>query len=265
MNGSLPGYSQGFARSAAEAAEPHWWRGLRTLHVPALGVGGNAGVIRDWSGYKRDATMTAGAAWAQTPEGWGVDTTGGGLLLPEGWISGEESNMFTLVMSWTPNVLAGLNLMYDQFNSRLYLNNKTTCFEYYIGGATVDTSAHGMVVGQPSHIVLTASQDPDHRKVWCDGKLILSSSLAHSWGAGSPSGNAYIGALYTGAYTFKGKITFAAYYTREWSATEAMDFHIDPYRMLRPRERMMGGGAATQPSVLPWWYWEMAAKRRSFC
>ena len=60
-DGVQPSYSAGFARSAAESANPGLWDGLVGAWIPCLGVTG--GTIRDVSGRKSNGSLVNDAAW----------------------------------------------------------------------------------------------------------------------------------------------------------------------------------------------------------
>ncbi len=62
-----PSYDQGFARGAAEAANPNLWQGLVGLWHPTLGVTG--ATLRDVSGHGYHGTLSDSDMWAVGPNG----------------------------------------------------------------------------------------------------------------------------------------------------------------------------------------------------
>lgn len=63
----IPSYAQGFARSAAESANPGLWDGLIGSWAPTLGVTGLT--LKDQSGFGNHGTLTNGPTWVTGPDG----------------------------------------------------------------------------------------------------------------------------------------------------------------------------------------------------
>ena len=71
-----PSYKQGYARSAAEAANPGLWKGLVFAGMTSLGPTGLT--LRDISGRKNHGTLTNNPTWVKTNKGWALDFDGNG-------------------------------------------------------------------------------------------------------------------------------------------------------------------------------------------
>lgn len=76
-----PCYSQGFARSAGESANPGLWRGLVGAWIPGLGHSGDT--LFDWSGQGHHGTFggTKGSEypeWVMKPNGYAIQSPGVG-------------------------------------------------------------------------------------------------------------------------------------------------------------------------------------------
>ncbi len=73
----IPSYKQGFARNAAESANPNLWKGLVGLWAPSLGP---TEKLRDWSpGKKNNGTLTnmdPATDWVVSEMGWALDFNG---------------------------------------------------------------------------------------------------------------------------------------------------------------------------------------------
>lgn len=240
-----PSYAQGFACNAAESAYPELWDKLKALFVPTLGVTG--GTLFDWSGRRGDGILDANAVWAQTPEGPSVDTTLDGIALPAPLVS-DETNAFTIAISFVLDALAVNDFIYDQATTRISLWNDNTIFKTFINDLGLSASAHGLVAGSRVHLVWSVTQSPDHQYLWCNGKdgtiiqLLDDSTAFTDWG--SASGAAKLGEVYTAGFQLPGKISLFAFYNRAWFAEEALSFHRDPYRMLGLRSRQYPSAAA---------------------
>lgn len=74
-----PSYSQGFAKSAWESANPQLWRGLVGAWMPGLGNSGDT--LFDWSGYGHHGIFggTRGSEypeWVMKPGGYAIESPG---------------------------------------------------------------------------------------------------------------------------------------------------------------------------------------------
>jgi len=269
MSFLIPGYAQGFAHSAAEAEEPRWWDKLGALYVPVLGMTGQNTLV-DWSGRRQDATLQTGALWGETERlpGWpNIFTAAGGIVLPKPLIS-DTTKAFTVAMSFYRSASASGNRLFDQQTTRIVFwvegpYNATT-LKTYIGGTTLNADTVVMPLwGYPHHAVWSETRDPDTQRVWLNGEIVKDTTAARAdWGVGA--GTTKLGEDSLGeTERLWGGIFFFAYYNRAWTDIEAYEFCQDPYRMLKPIRRV-AELQLVPPTVRPWWYYQLNARRRSY-
>lgn len=230
----------------------HLARGVVACWGMHEGAGGNVNDLVAGN----NGTLDAGAVWATTGGGWGVDVSADGIAVNPA-VNGASNALTVFAFVTLGPVPFGTghdNYLYDQQTDRIIVWLTTLDIKLYINGSQ-PAVAHGLSGGDSATLVLTATQTPDLRNIWVNERHVMvdDSTAFTDWGASS--GAARIGERYSGdSSKFDGVVHLLGVADRAWTPNEAIQFHTDPFAMLRPRRNVFkapagGGGGVANP-----WY-----------
>lgn len=258
MSGLLiPSFGQGFARCAAESANPHLWDGLVGAWWPFLGPTG--GTLFDWSGYGNHGTLTNMAPatdWVAGEKGWVVATPGAddrvvvanastlnpSLMSFGGWlrITGATASRRIASKPYT-NPLAA---PYYQYGFRTYGGSQLGC-EINVGGVRKFIVGTALSVNIWYYIMLT--YDGNTLRLFKDGKPdgtpVASSGTITSYATDLWFGDNTTGDAVAGEFSGWGL------WNRALTPSKVQQLYVDPHALARPRSRIIfpaaaAGGAA---------------------
>lgn len=242
----IPSYGQGFARCAAESANPGLWHGLAGLWAPTLGPTGST--LRDWSGHQNHGTLTDMAPatdWVPSRYGYVLDFNAAG------------NNKIVL----SKTVITALSAM-------------TVAF----WACPINTEYHGMVVGKVAghRFYMESFNWASWRALWHDGVAVRTLSSAIGYAAGTWAHVAYTNnstaqSLFTNGvqranaafsgfdastlsvdlcegysnpnYNFGGLVALIAIWSRALAPAEIQQLYVDPHALLRLRRRVFAAAA----------------------
>jgi len=280
-----PSYKSGFARSAAESANPGLWDGLAGSWCPAVG---NTGIttLRDLSGWDNHGTLTGsmtGADWVQSQHGQALDLDGvddhialgatdrlsfGDSTTDEPFsifarVKMDDATRFHIITKGT-----GTNSAQYQFSVGGDEKLRLGLFDNSTGHRVDRISTSTMTAREGEWVSFASTYDGSGAAtgiaLYVDGKVIAASNT---------SGGSYvamhnttdpvlIGGFIIGANAYaNGQIASAHIYSRILQPAEIADLHADhlaPFRLRRFTPTISGAAEAAaewQP------YWGLHATR----
>ena len=265
-----PSWNQGFARSAAEAAEPGLWDGLVLRCAPSLGVTGNT--IRDVSGHGNHGT-NSGADWESSQYGNVLDFDGSSDYVRIAEDIEDRDGTFTVSMLLrTGNIAAngdhpigrGSSGNYQgwsiwQTGSKLAFLAPDVPLTGWL--TTSDCTTGTLTDGQWYHIVFV--KDGADLACYQDGVLVDSYTMA-SAAMGDNGWDLLIGAAVAGPAPnsgrhWQGSIASVAIHNRALAATEIAALARDHVADLRLRDTatpsvgiagsLINGGLVDSPMI----------------
>ena len=245
-----PAYYQGFARNAAESANPGLWRGLVGAWMPMLGGTGND-VVPDLSGFRNDISLTSitAADWKQyqfnykdgpaVGPGWAIDFDGAADYGSVGTVPFDTADGFSCDCLFMTEVPADQDRLVHHMDGtgsgRIFLQLRSKLSTFIDGtrlDGTTDISVDG--IGEWYHGAVTHAVDGDN--------VLYLNGVAENSNTTTPENNIAgiaIGSSKTLAGNFwDGPIAIVRIWNRVLSPVEVKLLHADPMAPMRRRRRM---------------------------
>jgi len=236
----LPSYTQGFARSAAEAANPGLWTGLVGLWVPSLGPTGLT--LFDQSGYRDDGTLTN----MEPATDWAISSMGSVLELDG---ANEYVSVPSALSQWSGQVhTVSAWVRCDAYDANGFVFFGTNTGDNVYWQVQNDTSvwiaAQPLVVPETHfadgkwHLLSWVSKGASGIEFFRDGTLLASSGDVST---SVPSGSKnfaigdWIGNL-AATWTLNGAVGPLAVHNRILTTDEIQPLYRDPHAIVRPMQ-----------------------------
>ena len=241
-----PSYKNGFARNAAESANPGLWDGLVGAWAPSLGVTG--GTLRDQSGFGRHGSNPA--AWVMTELGYGIDIAGAnpiqgiptpalpGDLTLAFWIKPADvtSGAYTSDFSGTNEFATVLGYQSGFYN--------VYGVQYPIGNNAANSQIPASGNGIWDHVAWT--KRGTILKGYVNGVEEMSGTITS--GDFVPSAGLTIGARDGGAIRIDALLANYIIWSRALAPNQIQQLYVDPHALFRPRGRTIFAAGAAPPA-----------------
>lgn len=260
MSRLRPSYKGGFARNAAESANPGLWTGLVGLWSPSLGPTGLT--LFDWGGRKKDGTLTLmdpATDWVTTGKGWALDNFSATDYVSTGLFPDSTWRTLAVWARWDV-VASGSFQRVGPFDGtqRIYVGIASTGNIAFSWGDQIDhTTPSGLADGDWGFLCLTVPPD-DKFRAYVNGKLVSTHGTPGVW-AGTSSNEFLLGVLNgTGgpANPISGPLLQCAVWKRDLLAGEIQRLWLEPDALLQLRSRnvagVTGAPAAGHPTMKRW-------------
>ena len=260
----LPSYSQGFARSAAEAAYPNLRNGPRFCwHGPLGPTGSRAFDVSGRANHGTLINMDPAADWVITAKGcWGLDfhAASNQHVYSD---AGIPDYPFTLA-AWFDSTDAGTEIVFSigdssgAFYTGLHAAGETAIGVLRYQG-TVRTNTYAVTAGV--HLLVAVCTARDHADVYIDGVLVA--TLTTDTGAATTWDRTAIGVSADSTpYGYsRSKVISAASYDRALLPSEIQLLYADEHALTRLADRRVvatTGGAP--PAGTPWLYARLGSR-----
>ena len=260
-----PTYKSGYARCAAESANPGPWKELDGLWVPTLGPTGLT--LRDVSGHGNHGTLTnmdPATDWQVGPRGWGLELDGtteriqcpivdvasspGLTVIVSAQYDSSGANEHTLVSTWETSTAS--------FLLRLEPSNDTLeCFVVMASNTTKSTTSAVFAPADGFHH-FGMRFDTTNLTAIIDGELSgTPTATGTTLDSQSSTKPLMIGYDQT-RDPLTGTVGFVLVSRRAWTEEEIAEFYTNPYAMITPRRRTYfytAGGAPAGNNVPQKW------------
>lgn len=238
-----PSYSQGFARSAAESANPGSWKELVWVGAPFLGPTGLT--LFDWGGRKDHGTLTTmvpATDWVPSPYGWALDfgTIGEDKHVAMSGLSNVSGNTTTLsvLARLDTEDVEGVVLFGTTTGSTVYWQiQKAASDTVYIHSQAISTPTDGYWDGVWRWYTFVS--DGANVLFYVNGNLVASAvAVGTSLAAGSK--DFQLGKWVSGSnWNLEGAIAEVVFHDRALAASEIEELYTDPdaHALLQLRQR----------------------------
>ncbi len=249
IGGPRPTYAQGFARSAAESANPNLWKGLVGLWAPYLGPTGLT--LFDWGGRKNNGTLTNGPTWAASRFGWVLNYTAGADRYVDASAAsyaalGTFSNVALVYINASPSAQ---QVILKAGTHGFQYQDTADSLRYYNGAASID-AAGAWTLGAWNHMAVTA--DGTTLRHYVNGQEVKSTAFTTAQPAID-----FIGWYSAAQHRWIGQIAEVIISSRAYTSAEIQHLHRDPYALTRPRSRPYAVTAAAVGN--PWYQYAQEA------
>ncbi len=255
----IPTYAQGFARSAAESANPGLWKELVGLWLPALGPTGLT--LRDVSGHNGHTSLTGGDwgnfdRWGITSRGYAVrfnpDGEAGGyaVTIPE-TMNSQGVSEWTLIINTNVMSTAVSREWWQELSGEFWQNyivfsGSTNTLIWY----TRDTSTGltgirnndlNLSLADPfvGSLAFVYSPARSFKGIYFNGELLGSTSTSID-----PFNSSWTESVGDFGEDLNGDCTQVARYNRALVSNEIQQLYVDPYAIVRQRARVYPAAAA---------------------
>lgn len=239
-----PSYKTGFARNAAESANPHLWRGLVGAWIPALGVTGN--ILHDISAFKNHGTLVNSPTWVVSGGRWSLNfnasdsdfinidsnTPNAYPITVFGWFKTSDASATSrTLISW------GNSVDNNEIITLALTTAQKVGYLLRVGAANVIIDSADNLNDGEWHLSVAISRSATDHEFFVDGVSIATDPTDT---VSFPSiDRAGIGTLRRGlnASFFEGNLGCSGIYNRALNPNEIRQLHIDPLALFRFRIR----------------------------
>ncbi len=259
----IPSYAQGFARNAAESANPNLWDRLVGLWAPHLGPTGLT--LWDWSGYSNNGVLTnmnPATDWVTSRLGWALNFpdatdrvsassseslsqwTLWALIRPTGgWSSAEAADDYLLEVGLDANNRAFI-----------YLNDDGAIRHLSVSGVTVRIAATAQTSWNEQYYSVVGTSDGSLIRVYVDG-VVGSTTAAHQGLGTIPTVTLGYDGIEDEGRGLTGRIAIAGIWSRALVSSEIQHLFRDPHALTRLRSQPYAVPAAAAVGN-PWYYYQ---------
>lgn len=250
----LPSYSQGFARSQGEAANPGLWDGLAFNWHGPLGVTGSA--PRDTSGHHADSTLVGGAVWDMADGRNGIR----GVVSGDDYVNIMNGPVFaagTQPITLAATVKFDVGSRVSQFvlatgdGFEVWLRrNAGNDLEFGLNSFGNPDSIDGSNLADGVWHSIVGSYDGTTLRVYLNGQFDAGVPAGAGTWAGA-AGHWEIGAADegNGGGTLEGIVVDASIWNRALSPNEIQKLYQDPHAITRPTQRIFFPSAVAEEEV----------------